>query len=57
MINQEVPVWRQNPLDEKKKKSCSSFTLFQVFQVQIFLNLIVLPTEKVARYKNRPDLK
>jgi hypothetical protein len=33
MINQEVPVWRQNPLGEKTK-SCSSFTLLQVFQVQ-----------------------
>jgi hypothetical protein len=42
------PSWSQN---------CSSFTLLQVFQVQMFLNVRVLPTEKVVRYNNKPDLK
>jgi hypothetical protein len=36
------PSWSQN---------CSSFTLLQVFQVQMFSNVRVLPTEKVVRYK------
>jgi hypothetical protein len=36
IVNQEVPVWRQ----KIGRKNCSSFTLLQVFQVQIFLNLI-----------------
>ncbi len=46
--DQEVPVWRQDPLGGK---NCSSFTLLQVFQVQIFLNLIVYTQTKLRGSK------
>jgi hypothetical protein len=36
---------------------CSRCTLFNVFKVQIFVNFGCLPTDKVVRYKNRPDLQ
>ncbi len=52
-INEEVPVWQQDPLEHKNvliplSLKCSSSNNFE---------FNCLPTDKVVRYKNRPDLQ
>jgi hypothetical protein len=52
MINQEVPVWRQNPLDEKKKlfkfHFASSVSSSNIFEFDCFTHRQSCEVQKQA---------